>query len=281
MRVDAHQHYWRFDARRDGWITDDMTVLRRDFLPEHVIPLLREAQIDAVVAVQADQSRAETDFLLSLAGQHEVIRGVVGWVDLCAPDLDEQLAELRTQPPLKGIRHIAQSEPDDFLTRADVVRGITLAGEHGLTYDILIYPQQLAAAEALVSRCPGVRFVLDHCAKPPVASGDLTAWQRGFSRLAQHDNVVCKLSGLVTEASWDRWSAAELVPCLDAALDCFGADRLMFGSDWPVCLLAARYADVLAVVDRWAEPLSAADRALIFGGTAMTVYRLAPPHGAH
>ncbi len=274
MRVDAHQHYWHHDAARDSWITENMATLRRDFLPEHAEPLLREANIDAVVAVQADQSSAETELLLSLAAQHDCIRGVVGWVDLRAPDLGEQLDRLRAHHVLKGFRHIAQSEPDDFLMQRDVVQGVGLLGERGYTYDILIYPRQLVAAERLVAQCPGVHFVLDHCAKPPLASGDLTEWRRGFSRLAQHDNVVCKLSGLVTEASWGAWTDEQLVPCLDAALDCFGAERLMFGSDWPVCLLSASYADVLSVVERWADRVSAGERTQIFGGTAAATYRL-------
>jgi L-fuconolactonase len=274
VKIDAHQHYWRFDPVRDNWITPQMARLRRDFLPEDVAPLLADAGIDGVVAVQADQSRAETDFLLSLAARNPSVRGVVGWVDLRATDLSEQLARWRTNPALKGFRHIAQAEPDDFLTRDDVVAGITALGTQGFSYDILIYPRQLAAAEQLVTRCPGVRFVLDHCAKPPIASGDIAEWERGIRRLARHPNVTCKLSGLVTEASWTGWTAADLLPCLDIAAGAFGPDRLMFGSDWPVCLLAADYVGVVAMVARWAQWLTVADRERVFGGTAVAVYQL-------
>jgi len=274
VRVDAHQHYWRFDAVRDSWITPDMGVLRRDFLPGDAAPFLEAAGIDAVVAVQADQSDAETAFLLSLAAQHAFIRGVVGWVDLRASDLTDRLTRWRTEPTLTGFRHIAQGEPDDFLARPDVIAGIAQLGEHGFSYDILVYPRQLAAAATLVERCPGVRFVLDHCAKPPIAGGDMAGWREGFNRLARHGNVSCKLSGLVTEASWGTWTDADLFPCLDAAAEAFGPGRLMFGSDWPVCLLAADYSRVVGVIEQWAERLTAAERERVFGGTAQAVYRL-------
>jgi L-fuconolactonase len=257
-----------------------MSLLRRDFLPEDVAPLLDAAGIDGVVAIQADQSRAETDFLLSLAAQHPSIRGVVGWIDLRAADLSEQLACWRSNLALKGFRHIAQGEPDDFLTRNDVMAGITEMGNHGFSYDILIYPRQLAAAEHLVARCPGVRFVLDHCAKPPIASGDITEWEKGIRRLAQHPNVTCKLSGLVTEASWTGWTAADLLPCLDIAAGAFGPERLMFGSDWPVCLLASDYVGVVTMVARWAQWLTVPERERVFGGTARAVYRLEGCNGS-
>jgi L-fuconolactonase len=235
---------------------------------------LRAAGIDAVVAVQADQSEAETDFLLDLGARYGMIRGVVGWVDLRAPDLAATLTRRRGNPLLKGFRHIAQSEPDDFLARPELRAGIAQLGHHGFTYDILIRPGQLAAADSLVESCPGVRFVLDHCAKPPIAGGDLSEWRRGIERLARHLNVSCKMSGLITEASWTRWAASDILPCLDVTADAFGADRLMFGSDWPVCLLAGEYARVAELVESWAARLTATERERVFGGTAMSVYRL-------
>ena len=274
MRVDAHQHFWHYDPVRDSWIDGSMSRLRRDFLPDDVAPALHAAGMDAVVAVQADQSDAETDFLLDLAARHPVIRGVVGWVDLCAPDLAETLARRRGDRRLKGFRHIAQSEPDDFLTRPEILAGIAQLGAQGFTYDILIHARQLAAAEHLVVRCPGVRFVLDHCAKPPIAGGDLSDWKRGLELLARQANVCCKISGLVTEASWTRWTASDIVPCLDIAADAFGADRLLFGSDWPVCLLAGEYARVAEVVETWSARLTSTERERLFGGTAASVYRL-------
>jgi L-fuconolactonase len=274
VRVDAHQHYWRFDEVRDSWITPDMAVIRRDFLPMDAAPLLAQAGIDAVVAVQADQSEDETDFLLALAAQHDSIRGVVGWVDLRAPDLPDRLSRWSAAPLLKGFRHVAQAEPDDFLARPEVIAGVTTLGQHGFTYDILVYPRQLAAATKLVAACPRAQFVLDHCAKPPIAAGDLNSWRGAFARLATHGNVSCKLSGLVTEASWRSWTDADLFPILDAAADAFGPHRLMFGSDWPVCLLAAEYARVVDVVERWSSRLTTGERESVFGGTARDVYRL-------
>lgn len=274
MRIDAHQHFWRFDPVRDDWITASMGVLQHNFLPDDLAPCLSAAGMDGCVAVQADQSAAETDFLLALAAEHPFIRGVVGWVDLRATDVTRELAEWSGNGRLKGFRHIAQSEPDDFLVRDDVVRGIQTIGRHGYSYDLLIYPAQLSAAAQLAARCPNVRFILDHCAKPPVASGDRDAWDAGLRTLAKHDNVWCKISGLVTEARWSDWTPAELTPYMDVALEAFGADRLMFGSDWPVCLLAADYRRVVDSVAHWADGLSSTERARIFGGTAVAAYQL-------
>ena len=274
VTIDAHQHYWRFDAVRDGWITDDMAQLRRDFLPRDVWPGMVAAGIDGVVAVQADQSEAETAFLLDLAAEHAFVRGVVGWVDLRAPDLADRLSRWREDRALKGFRHIAQAEPDDFLARPEVVQAIATIGEHGYTYDILVYPRQLAAATTLAERCPGVRFILDHCAKPPIATGEMDAWRQGIERLARCRNVSCKVSGLVTEAARGNWNDPHLIPYLDATIDAFGADRLLFGSDWPVCLLAATYGEVAGVIDRWASRLTSDERTMLFGGTAAAVYRL-------
>lgn len=276
MRIDAHQHFWRFDPIRDAWITPDMHVIRRDFLPDGLLPLLHAAQIDGAVAVQADQSVAETAFLLDLAAQCTAIVGVVGWIDLTAENLPDQLATYHTASALKGFRHIAQAEPDDFLTRPEIVAGIGTLGRAGYSYDVLVYPHQLAAARHLVQRCPDMTFVLDHCAKPPIATGQLDAWRRDFTALGAHTHVSCKLSGLVTEAHWQQWQYEQLVPVLDTALEVFGPTRLMFGSDWPVCLLAASYERVADTVTRWLSALSASEQAAIMGDTAARVYRLAP-----
>jgi L-fuconolactonase len=274
VRVDAHQHFWHFDPVRDAWITPAMEVLRRHFLPPDSTPLLRAAQIDAVVAVQADQSEAETDFLLALARDNSIVRGVVGWVDLRATDLAARVARWGDEPLLKGFRHIAQAEPDDFLARDDVVTGIQAIGALGYSYDLLVYPRQLPAAALLAARCQDVTLVLDHCGKPPIASGDLRAWEHSLRALAAFGQVSCKLSGLVTEASWSTWREDAITPVLDVAFDAFGAGRLMFGSDWPVCLLAADYPRVVESVARWSEQLPPADRDAIFGGSAAHIYRL-------
>jgi L-fuconolactonase len=274
MRLDAHQHFWRFDPVRDTWITPEMGVIRRDFLPPDLAPLLVASGMDGCIAVQADQSAAETRFLLSLAAEHSFILGVVGWIDLRATDLERQLTGYRQERALCGFRHIAQAEPDDFLARDDVARGVALLGQHGYAFDLLVYPQQLTAAVALVERCPGVHFVLDHCAKPRIAAAELASWRKALAPLAEHPNVWCKASGLVTEASWSRWTEADLEPVLDAVAELFGPERLLFGSDWPVCLVAADYPEVVGVVERWSHRLAPADREGLFGGNAAAAYRL-------
>lgn len=275
MRVDAHQHYWHFDAHRDAWITRDMDAIRRDFLPSDVAPSLRDAQIDAVVAVQASQSEDETDFLLALAQSNSNILGVVGWVDLLAHDLTDRVQRWRGNTVLKGFRHVAQSEPDDFLTRPAIVSSVQQLGALGYSYDLLVYPRQLAAATSLVAQCPDVSFVLDHCAKPPIASGDLTHWRDELAQLAQYPNVTCKLSGLVTEATWHAWAESDFIPALNTVLELFGADRLMFATDWPVCLLSASYAQTYDIVAQWAAAsLSHSEQSLVFGSTAQRIYRL-------
>lgn len=273
-RIDAHQHFWRYDPVRDAWITDEMAVLRRDFLPEELEVQLRERRMDGTVAVQADQSERETEFLLDLARRHPSVRGVVGWVDLRSPDLPERLEYFSGFERFRGVRHIAQAEPDGFLARDDVVDGIARLGAFGLTYDILVYAHQLPGALALVERLPDQPFVVDHIAKPKIREGEREPWTTQIRRLARHPNVYCKVSGLVTEADWERWKPEDVRPYLDVVFEAFGADRLMFGSDWPVCLLAASYARVVELIERYAEQLSRDDRDQLFGGTAIRFYGL-------
>jgi L-fuconolactonase len=273
-RIDAHQHFWRFDPVRDAWITDDMSVLRRDFLPGDLEIHLVGGGIDGTVVVQADQSEAETEFLLGLADDHPFIRGVVGWVDLTADDLARRLERFAVFERLRGLRHIAQAEADDFLGREDVVRGIGRLREFGLTYDILVYAHQLPAALALAQRLPEQPFVLDHCAKPRIREGEVEPWATHMRRLARHPSVCCKVSGLVTEADWERWRPDDVRPYLDVVFEAFGPDRLMFGSDWPVCLLAGSYARVTELIEGYAEQLSDDERDALFGGTAVRFYGL-------
>jgi L-fuconolactonase len=274
VRIDAHQHFWRHDPARDTWITDAMAVIRRDFLPEHLRADLTASGIDGTVAVQADQSERETAFLLGLAERHPSIRGVVGWVDLLAPDLPQRLEHFGTFRRFRGVRHVAQAEPDGFLARPEVVRGVARLREFGLTYDILVYAHQLPSALALVERLPDQPFVVDHLAKPAIREGAVEPWAAHIRRLARHPNVCCKVSGLVTEADWERWQPGAMRPYLDVVFEAFGADRLMFGSDWPVCLLAATYPRVLELIERYAEQLSADDRHQLFGATATRFYGL-------
>jgi L-fuconolactonase len=281
MRIDAHQHFWKYNAARDTWITDDMLVLRRDFLP---VEFARECQangIDASVAVQADQSEAETRFLLDLAEENSRIAGVVGWIDLRSASLAERLEFFSKFPKLRGFRHIAQSEPDDrFLLREDFTRGIAQLQRFGFTYDILIYPKQLPAVLELVERFPNQRFVIDHLAKPEIKAGKIMPWGGYVKRIAENKNVFCKASGLVTEADWRGWKQDDFRPYLNVVFDAFGVDRLMFGSDWPVCLLAASYRQVKQIVDDYTKDLSPQDREKIFGGNAIKFYGLkAVSHG--
>ena len=274
MRIDSHQHFWRFDPARDVWITTDMSALLRDFLPEDLAPLLTKHSFDGCIAVEASQSLDQTHFLLALAHAHDFIRGVVGWVDLVSPELPLVLDSLAADRRLVGVRHEAQGEADNYLKRGDVVRGIAQLARHDLTYDILIYERQLPAAISLVTRLPEQRFVLDHLAKPRIRDRILEPWATHLREIARRPNVWCKLSGLVTEAEWQRWTPADLAPYLDIAYEAFGPDRMLFGSDWPVCLLAGDYGRVLDVVEDFAASLSDHERQALFGGTAARVYRL-------
>ena len=273
-RIDSHQHFWRYDAARDGWITDDMRAIRRDFLPPDLEPVLEANRIDGCVAVQADQSLDETRFLLDLARRHRFIKGVVGWVDLRSPQIDASLDEFCAEPLFCGVRHVAQAEADDFLEREDVVRGIGRLARRGLTYDILIVERQLSAAIALASRLPDQRFVLDHLAKPRIKDRVIEPWRGAIRELARRPNVCCKLSGLVTEADWHHWQPGDLRPYLDVVFEAFGPDRLMWGSDWPVCLVAAPYERVLETIVEYASALSVTEQGALFGRNAERFYGL-------
>lgn len=275
MIIDSHQHFWRYDARRDAWISDEMSLLKRDFLPGNLIPELKANAIDGCVAVQADQSEEETRFLLELAGRHTEIKGVVGWVDLCRPDIRERLGYFSRFEKLCGFRHIAQSEPDDrFLMREAFLRGIAALEEFELAYDILIYPKQLPAAIELVTRYPRQRFVLDHMAKPPIRHATLEPWSALIAELARAPNVYCKLSGFVTEADWQNWRLSDFRPYLDVVMEVFRADRVMFGSDWPVCLLAGSYRQIKQLLSGYTSALPREQQERIFGLNAVEFYRL-------
>ena len=280
MKIDSHQHFWRYDAARDTWITEPMAVLKRDFLPEHLAAELTANGIDASIAVQADQSENETMFLLDLAEQNNRIAGVVGWVDLLSPRVGERLEYFSRFSKLRGFRHIAQGEPDDrFLARENFVKGVAQFRAFDFTYDILIYPKQLPAAIELAARLPEQPFVVDHLAKPQLKSGKAAPWAAQMRELAHNKNVFCKLSGLVTEADWKHWKADDFKPYLDVVFDAFGVERLMFGSDWPVCLLAATYGQVKQLIENYVKGYSEADKEKIFGGNAARFYGLKAQHG--
>lgn len=272
--IDSHQHFWHYDSARHGWINEKMAVIRRDFLPTDLQPLLRQNGVAAAVAVQADQSESETDWLLQLAADNDFIAGVVGWVDLRSEQIEERLSHYSTFPKLKGFRHILQGEEPAFMLQPSFVRGIGLLQRFGFSYDILIFPHQLEAALQLVRQFPDQLFVIDHLAKPYIKQGLLGEWAKGMRQLAAFDNVYCKLSGMVTEANWQHWTAEDLKPYIDVAVEAFGTRRLLFGSDWPVCLVASSYERWLQVVREYFMAFSAAEQANVFGDNAIRFYNL-------
>ena len=277
MHIDAHQHFWMYDPAEYGWIDASMSAIRRDFLPADLKPELDNNGFHGSVVVQTRQTLEETRWLLELAAQSPSILGVVGWADLRSPDVRTQLKSLAQNPRLMGIRHIVQSEPDDrFLMQPDFLRGISVLEEFDLAYDILIYTKHLPVTAEFVERFPRQRFVLDHLAKPPIKSARIDSWADVIMRLAEFPNVFCKLSGLVTEADWQHWTPEQIVPFLDAAFEAFGPDRLMIGSDWPVCLVAASYAQTIEVVKTYLLRLNPTSREAVLGGNAQQFWRLKP-----
>lgn len=273
--IDAHQHFWQFDAGRDAWITPDMAAIRRDFLPADLAPILHQHGLDGCVAVQASQHEAETDWLLSLAATHDFIRGVVGWVDLQADNIGERLAHYAQFDKLKGFRHVLQGEADRALMlRPAFRRGLAALASHGFTYDLLILPDQLGYAAELADAFPHQPFVLDHLAKPLIKAGELEPWRRDVQALAARGNVLCKVSGLVTEADWQHWQPADFRPYLDVVFAAFGPGRVLFGSDWPVCNVAGGYGRMHALVADYVAQLSPGEQARFWGDNATAFYHL-------
>lgn len=275
MSIDAHQHFWHYNPENHSWISDNMAVLKKDFLPADLEKLLVQNNFQGCVAVQADQCEEETDFLVELSQDYPIIKGVVGWVDLRAKDIEERLSRFSLVPNIKGFRHVVQDEPDDqFMLWSDFKNGLGHLEKHGFTYDILIFPKQLGAALQSVKKFPHQKFVVDHIAKPPIQTGEIAEWKKTLQSIAAHDNVMCKLSGMVTEADWSSWSYDDLLPYMDVVLEAFGTERVMFGSDWPVCQLAAQYHDVLNVVRKFIGTLSFYEQEKILGLNAINFYDL-------
>jgi L-fuconolactonase len=272
--IDTHQHFWTYDAAEYGWIDDRMAALRRDFLPPDAEREMIAAGVGTSIAVQVRQTLEETRWLLELADRFPFIAGIVGWVDLEAPGVDAELERLSRHPRFVGVRHIVQGEPDGFLERPAFRQGVGRLERHGLTYDILVYARQLPAAVDFAAAFPRQRFVLDHLGKPDVRGNGYREWRRHFDRIAALPNVCCKLSGLVTEADWQSWTSAQLRPYLDAALETFGPSRLMIGSDWPVCLAAASYRDVIGLVRDAIGEYSEDEQNRILSETARDVFRV-------
>ncbi len=270
--IDAHHHFWRYTPVEYDWIDDAMASIRRDFLPADLANEIAAAGIGQVISVQARQTIAETEWLLELAASHPWIAGVVGWVPLVDPAVGSLLERLAANPALKSVRHVLQAEPVEYMDRSDFNAGIAQLRRLGLAYDILIVHHQLPAAIRLVDRHPDQIFVLDHIAKPPIRAGELQPWARDLAELARRPNIFCKISGVVTEADYATWTWEQILPYLEAALAAFGPSRLMFGSDWPVCRVAAKYVDWVRTVERFAAPLSETERASLFHDTAARAY---------
>lgn len=272
--IDSHQHFWQYHPVTHDWINEDMAVIRKDFLPVELQPLLQQNNISGCIAVQADQSEKETDFLIQLATENTFIKGVVGWVDLRAENIRDRLLHYRQMPIVKGFRHILQGEDPAFMLQPDFIRGIAALQEFGFTYDILIFPKHLPATIALVEQFPEQPFVIDHIAKPFIKAGLPNEWKKGIKTIAQFPNVHCKISGMVTEADWKNWKKEDFIPYLDIVVENFGVSRLLYGSDWPVCLVAASYKKTIGLVRDYFSSFTVAEEELIFGKNATQFYRL-------
>ena len=275
MKMDSHQHFWKYHPDKDSWITDDMKVIQRDFLPNELLPLLKESAVHGCIAVQADQSEAETEFLLQLAQENDFIKGVVGWVDLRSDNVEERLKHYSKYKKIKGFRHIVQAESqDDFLLRDDFCKGIAQLEKYNFTYDILIFPKHLPVAIEFVKQFPNQKFVINHLAKPNFKQIDFTQWEKGIREIASCPNVYCKVSGLVTEADWNNWKVEDFTYCLDVVTREFGMNRLMFGSDWPVSLLASNYQESIGIAQQYFAAFSKSDQEKFWGTNAIRFYNL-------
>jgi L-fuconolactonase len=275
MKIDAHQHFWQYEPVRDAWINQEMAVIQRDFLPTDLQPLLARNSLDGCVVVQSDQSEAENEFQLANAAQHSFIKGVVGWVDLQAENIADRLSYYSQFEKLKGFRHVLQGEANRALMLTpDFQRGIAALEPRNFTYDLLIFPDQLAYSRELVAAFPNQRFVLDHIAKPDIKGQQIDKWAADLKALAAHENVWCKVSGMVTEARWQAWQSCDLRPYLDTVFEAFGTSRVMFGSDWPVCEVAGGYDAVVQLAQDYLAGFSTQEQSLFWGDTATAFYSL-------
>jgi L-fuconolactonase len=274
-QIDSHQHFWKYDPKVHSWMNDDMKIIQRDFLPQDLKPLLDKSGIHGCVAVQASQTEAENDFLLSLSHENDFIEGIVGWVDLQSKDISGRLEFYSGHPKIKGFRHIIQDEPDiDFMLRPSFLKGISKLYEFGFTYDILIYPKHLPNAYTLAKSFPNQLFVIDHLAKPNIKEQEIANWSSDLKKIASLENVYCKISGMVTEADWYNWKPENFTPYLETALEAFGVERLMNGSDWPVCTLSSSYENTYGIAKRFFSKLSENEQEQFFGGNATSFYQL-------
>ncbi|WP_372937777.1 amidohydrolase [Seonamhaeicola sp.] len=275
MIIDSHQHFWIYNPKTHEWIDDSMAVIRRDFLPSDLDKIYKENDVDGCIAVQADQTIKETEFLIKLSQENSFIKGVVGWVDLRSENLEKDLDNYSNINIVKGFRHIVQGEPDcNFLLRPSFLKGISALEKYNYTYDILVYPHQLGATLEFIKRFPKQKFVIDHIAKPYIKDGFYDGWATLMQEIAKHENVYCKVSGMVTEADFDNWTPEQIKPYLNLVFKAFGTSRVMFGSDWPVCLVAGNYKEVKNLVTDFIADLSANEQANIMGLNAIKFYNL-------
>ena len=274
QKIDAHHHCWKYQPDKHAWIDDSMKVIQRDFGPEDLQVSLDNNDVVGTVLVQVDQEPEDNHYMLTIAQTSPFVKGIVGWIDVLAPDLGERLDMWSTEPLMKGFRHIAQAEADDFLARPEIIKGIGQLGKFGFSYDILIKPPQMEAALQLVRALPDQAFVIDHMAKPYIAAGEIDVWANNIRALAAFPNVYCKISGMVTEADWRHWTNMQLFPYMEVVLEAFGTYRLMFGSDWPVCLVAASYDAVVNTTRQFLKNLSVREREAIWYKNAERFYKL-------
>ena len=274
MIIDSHQHFWNYNPIRDKWINSSMKILQKDFLPQHLKPILDDNGIDGCIAVQADQSENENKFLLDCAENNLFIKGVVGWIDLKGKNIDNRLAFYKTNPLFKGVRNIVQNEHDNYLLRSDIQNGISKLSSYNLTYDLLIFPRQLPAAIALVEKFPKQIFILDHIAKPNISNSKAENWKKNITELSKFNNVNCKLSGMVTETEGFIFNDNDFYPYIDHIFKSFGPERILFGSDWPVCLLAANYKKVIEIVKNYLKSHSKKTKLNVMGLNAIKIYNL-------
>lgn len=275
MVIDSHQHFWKYEPVKHSWIDDDMSVIRRNFSPSDLAKVYQENSIDGCVAVQADQTLEETDFLIDLASINNFIKGIVGWVDLRAENIENVLEKYSTDKIVKGFRHVVQGEADhNFLLRPNFSRGISLLEKHNFTYDILVFPHQLGSVLEFVKKFPHQKFVIDHIAKPYIKDGYFEGWATMMTAIGKHENVSCKMSGMVTEADFNIWTPEQIHPYMDTALEAFGSKRILFGSDWPVCLVAGNYSKIKKLTTDFISQLSKIEQNSIMGNNAIEFYNL-------
>lgn len=275
MVIDSHQHFWNYEPVKHAWIDDNMSAIRRDFTVQDLKKVYAENAIDGCIAVQADQTLAETDFLLKLSAENDFIKGIVGWADLRAENIEAVLQVYKQFEKLKGFRHVVQGEADhNFLLRPNFLRGISKLEAYNYAYDILIFPHQLGATLEFVKKFPNQKFVIDHIAKPYIKDGFYEGWKVLMTEIAKQENVYCKLSGIITEADFKSWTSTQIESYMDVVLKAFGTDRLMFGSDWPVCLVAGNYKEVKELVTNFIAKLSAPEQTAIMGENAINFYNI-------